>query len=217
MHGRPAGFRTHLRGVGMIMIGLGLSTAASYGVARAWRGAAAGARKPVTSTWFGSDPARFATGRHLVAYVLVAAGCGFSTEERTVEAIRQVRDSLQQAHGQDFADISLVGIVLDDDIKAGLQYVQDLERSRTLFDQLSLGGSWLNEEVVRLVWRGGVATAQLPQILLVERRVDADNYPRNIIVQQDSVLLNVTGRDELIAWVASGTPVEVLKIRETHD
>ncbi len=104
--------------------------------------------------------------------------------------------------------MSVVGIAMDDDLTAGVRYLRSLGRSGAAFDEISVGGSWLNQFATALIWRDGLATPEVPQVVLVERRVDAAGYPRYMDVQRDSVLLKVTGRDSLIAWVNGGTPLD---------
>ena len=56
--------------------------------------------------------------------------------------------------------------------------------------QLTTDHSWLNEQVLRLVWREGMAAPNLPQIVLVERHVDVTPYPRHLATHRvlDSIL-----------------------------
>ena len=75
-----------------------------------------------------------------------------------------------------------------------------------MFDQLNLGGSWLNERIISLVWRPDIVPPALPQVILMETEVNADLYPEYIEVAQESTALTLFGRDEIIDWVDSGTP-----------
>lgn len=193
----------------LIVFVVGFSTLTSYGVTRAWRGNSGRDLQLSATAGVGADTSHrtpFRSGRYLVAFVLLSSECGFSTEKETKKAIPALRASLHASQGKAFAKVSVVGIAIDDDLDVGMRYLQSLGRS--VFDELSVGGSWLNELVTALVWRNGVATPETPQVVLVERRVDASEYPRNIDVQRDSVLLKVTGRDDLIAWVNHGTPLD---------
>jgi len=139
--------------------------------------------------------------------VLLSSECGFCTEKWARKAIGELRDSLQRVQGKAFAHTSVVGVALDNDVRAGVRYLQNLREAGAPFDELSVGGSWLNELITRLVWRDGLATPEVPQVVLVERNVDATSYPRNIDVHRDSMLLRVAGHDDLIAWVNAGTPL----------
>lgn len=188
---------------------LGLSMLGSYGLTRALRGNPI-ARRPAGRNTTSADTtvkSPFASGRYLVAFVFLAAECGFCTEKGTKQAIGALRTSLQASQRASFAQVTVVGVAIDSDLGAGSKYLQSLGRSGTVFDELSLGGSWLNEPMTALAWRAGMATPDVPQVVLIERLVDATAYPRHIEVQRDSMLLKITGRDDLIAWVKQGTPL----------
>lgn len=186
-----------------------------------------GASYIVTSTWRAARPASptglesgqvleavnpFANGTYLIAFVLAGSDCGWSTRPEMMQAVGQLRESLQSAHGSSFAQVSVVGVAIDKDIRAGLQFLDDLAEgaSEPLFDQISVGGSWLNENVVRLVWRDGVTAPSVPQIVVVQRSVDTDSYLSESIIEvhSDSVLLNLLGTVEIAQWIAMGTPLE---------
>ncbi len=194
----------------LIVLVVVFSMVASYGLTGAWRGNSGRGARPASLAGAGAGTSRvqspFPSGRYLVAFVLLSSECGFSTEKGTKKAIRELRASLRASHAKAFAKVSVIGIAIDEDLDAGVRYLQSLGPSA--FDEISVGGSWLNELVTALVWRDGVATPETPQVVLVERRVDASEYPRNIDVQRDSVLLKVTGRDDLLAWVNQGAPMD---------
>lgn len=151
---------------------------------------------------------RFPTGRYLLAYVFVSSQCGFCTEKGTERAIAEMRDSLRAHQLGSFADVTVIGVSLDQDVEAGTTYLESLGRLGATFDQTSVGGSWLNEFAAQMIWRRALARPATPQVVLMVRHVDAEQFPRNIEVQADSLLLNITGRDSLITWVNSGTPVD---------
>ncbi|NOT07254.1 MAG: hypothetical protein HOP28_03520 [Gemmatimonadales bacterium] len=198
-------------GRAVVLIGvLGGTMFLSYGLMRETRNAAPGVpviRAPADT----SRPAiPFASGKHLVAYMLLSADCGFCTEKVAKQAISRIRDSLRASQEKAFVHISVVAVLLDDDIRAGIKYAESLNSG---FDELSIGGSWLNEHVIRLIWRDALATPQIPQVLLFERPVDASAYPRSIDVQRDSLVLSVAGRSDLIDWVNAGAPLDFRRKR----
>lgn len=149
----------------------------------------------------------FPSGPHLVAYVLVSHRCGFCAEKHTKEALGHLRSSLAASARGRFAKVTVIGVALDRDVEGELDYLHSLGHHAPPFDELSVGGSWLNEFVTQLVWRGGVIEARTPTVVLVQRDVDASRYPDLIRVAPDSVLMRVVGRDSLLAWVKAGTPI----------
>jgi hypothetical protein len=145
----------------------------------------------------------FISGTYLVAYVLVSSDCGWCAQKSTKDALRLLRDSLAASQRGKFAALSIVGVALDEDVEAGMKYLHELNQPK-VFDQVSLGGIWLNELVLSLVWRQGPAKPALPQIVLVRRYVDTSKYPDYIQVNPDSTLATVVGRDSIVAWIHGG-------------
>ncbi len=182
---------------------LTLSMLASYGVSHALRGRPARASAGRTD----STPAPFPSGRYLTAFVFVSSECALCAEQHTKRALGALRDSLVAFQHDSFANISVVGVAIDKDLGAGIHYLLSLGPKGRVFDELSVGNSWMNEFVTALVWRDGVAKPLVPQVVVIGRHVDASGYPRYIEVQPDEILGHISGRDSLIAWVASGTPL----------
>ena len=135
------------------------------------------------------NPFASANGTHLIAFVFTASDCGWSTFPEGMEAIRSLRRQIRSEHGNSYAQISVVGVALDADPDAGLQFLLDLSGGTPsrAFDQISAGGSWLNEQAVRLFWRKQAAVAVIPQVVVIERRVDTGSYlsDAEIRVQDD--------------------------------
>lgn len=162
------------------------------------------ARSPMVAV---RDPSSspYASGSYLVAYVFVSSGCGFSTERRLRNAVERMRAQLRSLHGQNYAAIKVIGVAVDASIEGGMSYMRGLKGSP--FDEIDVGGGWLNELFSRVVWQDGVSTPELPQVVLVQRTVDATPYPQAVVVTRDSTIRAVVGRDSLLAWVDNGMPL----------
>ena len=145
----------------------------------------------------------FPTGDYLVIYVLLSSECGLCTEAKARAAIAALRDSVLATNSGRYVAVRVVGVSVDNDLGKGIRYLTSFKPP---FDQLVVGGSWLNEVMSSMAWRDHIATTQIPQILAFQRKIDATGYPRDIIVQPDSLVLRFAGRDSLIAWVNSGAP-----------
>lgn len=198
---------------------VGLSTLGSYRLTQALRADAAAnlAPRATANTRADTSPrSPFPSGPYLVAYVLLSSRCGFCTEKGTKKAISQIRDSLRASIGEAFARVAVIGVTIDDDLNAGIEYLQDLGPSNGVFDEVSVGGGWLNQFITSMVWRDGVASPEVPQVLLFRRQVDASGFPRHIDVQPDSLVLRIAGRDELIRWVSNGAPLDFKNSRWTR-
>lgn len=131
-----------------------------------------------------------------------------------MEAIRSLRRQIRSEHGNSYAQISVVGVALDADPDAGLQFLLDLGDGTPsgAFDQISAGGSWLNEQAVRLFWRQQAAVAVIPQVIVIERRVDTGSYLSHaeIRVQDDTVVANPYGHEAILDWLEQGTPLHAI-------
>lgn len=154
----------------------------------------------------------FVSGTYLIAYVVASSDCGWSTRPDVMHAISGLRDALYASYEETYAHIEMIGISIDKDTAAGLAFLQDIESrsSRPVFDQVSVGGSWLNEHLVRLVWRGRTIGASIPSILLVERSIDAESFldDSQLKIRDDDVVVgDFTGTEEISLWVSQGTPI----------
>lgn len=193
----------------LLLMMFGAVTLLSYRMATALRGGVAPALASAEAMAADTPIAGpFASGQHLAAFVFVASDCGFSAHPTTVDALRQLPGLLRDRAAGRFANVSVIGIALDDEVAPGIGFLQDLQQPGSEFDEISAGNSWMNEQAIRLMWRDGAAAPLLPQVLLVERSVDARMYPRHIEVRADSVILNVVGRDDILRWVGDGAPLD---------
>ena len=195
-----------LRSVMMITL-LVASMALFYGVTRRLRAALSPRQAVSGPVW--SDTTRrspYKGGSYLVAFVILSGDCGFCTLPETKRAVGSLRDSLLHAHRAAFADVSVVGIVIDRDLDKGMKYIAELPRG--VFDRISLGGVWLNDLVTDVIWRGGFGGPSIPQVVVVARNVDVSAYPGNIGVLPDSLILHLVGRDEVVDWVNGGARLD---------
>lgn len=150
----------------------------------------------------------FPSGEHIVAYLFTSSECGFCTERLAKAAIANLKDSLLKTNRGRYAAISVVAVVIDDNIDSAISYVRGIrQRSPGAFDQIIAGGSWLNETMAALAWRDRIATTDVPQVLIFKRSVNATTYPHEIGISKDSVIVHFSGRDSLLAFVKNGAPV----------
>jgi len=127
-----------------------------------------------------------------------------------MQAIGNLREKLRTTHGRSYAQVSVVAVDLDKDLNAGFEFLSkmgDVNVERA-FDQIIVGGSWLNEQMVRLVWREGISEAASPQILLIERPINTEAYVSSatISVESDRLIAQLSG-NEIIPWIKRGIPL----------
>lgn len=158
------------------------------------------------------NPFASANGTHLIAFVVTASNCGWSKQPGVMEAMGEVRARLRERYKDSFARVSVVGVAIDDSVDAGLHFLSELGSGNPggAFDQVVVGGSWLNEQVVRFVWREAISEAATPQVIVVARRVNTEAYLTEslIAVQDDQLVANPSGGAEILRWMQEGVPLK---------
>jgi hypothetical protein len=189
------------------------ATIATYGAIGMWQH---GSRDQLPSSPVSLDaapvnPFESANGSHLIAFVVTASDCGWSKRPDGMKAVRVLKPTLQASHGSSFARISVIGVDLDDNLDVGLRFLADIGNGSVggAFDQIVVGGSWLNEEIVKLVWREGTAEPASPQILVIERHVDATDYMASsrLKIGDDTVVAHLVGENAIVKWLKEGQPL----------
>ena len=159
-----------------------------------------------------ANPFASVDGAHLVAFVIGASDCDWSNMPEIKAAFGRIRERMRAAYGDAYAHIEVVGVAIDEDPEAGLTYLSDIGRGTvgTAFDQIAVGGSWLNEQVVRFAWREGKAAASTPQVIVVERLVDTSSYLSESTIKtgNDLVVANASGRNDILRWIERGLPLD---------
>ena len=115
---------------------------------------------------------------------------------------------MRSTHGSAYAQISVVGVDLDADLTKGLAFLGQIGGGRIsgAFDQILVGGSWLNDKALQVIWSDKTITAALPQVLVVERSVGTDDYLKTyrVTVGSDQVVANIVGETDLWLWARQG-------------
>lgn len=145
-------------------------------------------------------------GRQVLAFVLVSSRCGYCQKLETKRAIRSIRGLLAESSEREgYRSSTVVGVAVDADLHEGLQYITNI--GFPSFDEISVGGAWLNEQLVRFVWRERTADAAVPQVVIVSRELTATPLPLRVRYGADSVIAVLGGNNALLAWVRSGATV----------
>ena len=191
---------------------LTVSVAASYWVTSAWwsHGGQRIHRSDIrSSTPVGEpvNPFASANGTHLIAYFFTASDCGWSRLLSQSTAVKDMAVRLRSLPATSYAQVSVVGVDLDEDIDVGLKTLSQLGKGT--FDQVIVGGSWLNEQIVRLVWRDGVIEPSLPQVFIIERPINTESYVSDykIVVDDDRIVGTLVGERQITNWMRDGYPI----------
>lgn len=164
-----------------------------------------------------SDSARLAAmgvvpGRQLLAFVLVSAHCGFCRQHDTKEALASLRGRLNALVPGAFHHVTIVAVGADQDVDESLEYIRSI--GHDAFDGVNVGNGWLNEELVRLVWRGQHAVAGVPQVVLVSRGLQAQLRPFAVRYDADSLIGVVNGQKDIVDWVGRGANLRDSTVRQ---
>ena len=151
-------------------------------------------------------------GLQLVAYVVAASDCGWSSTPAMMQIVGSIRDSLVVGLDPTYSSVRVVAVVLDDSVSAGWKFVSALSggRPERSFDQVVLGGSWLNETLQRWIWRDSLVDAASPQVFLVARPIGAAAYldDYRLRIGQDWIVARHVGSSSIHQWLAAGATVE---------
>lgn len=192
-----------------------VSIAAGYWAFTAW-----GPRKPPElsaadiSRSTPSEPVNpFAAehGTNLIVYYFTASDCGWSRILNQHDPVRSLRNQLRSIHGTAYSQVRVIGVDLDTDLDKGLQFLTKSANGSLAgaFDQVIVGGSWLNDQVVRLGWREGIIKPGLPQILVIERPINTEAYVSTLKIEVgiDRVVANLAGDVSIRNWIKQGYPL----------
>lgn len=89
------------------------------------------------------NPFASASGTHLIAFVITASDCGWSSRPTVMSALGSVRDRLRSSYGSSYAQVSVIGVALDRDVDAGVRFLSDIGKGKAngAFDQVVVGGA----------------------------------------------------------------------------
>lgn len=129
----------------------------------------------------------------LTLVLIGASWCGASTAKGFPDSLEVLKASLAgraQARGLAFGTL---GIAMDRNRQEGLRFLDKMGR----FDQYVLGGNWLNEGLVRFVWRDSPGQPEVPQVVLVLRTRQFSMA--GISLGQDSIVGRYTGTEDIMS------------------
>lgn len=133
--------------------------------------------------------------RELVGVLIATSHCGGTRNPDFVPAVRAMKAELARRAAAQGKGLRLVGVAMDDDVSEGMMLLNGIGP----FDEISVGGNWLNSNAVAYVWRSSGRLAEVPQWVVLERDVSVD--PAAITVAPDRVVALVAGADRMRAWI----------------
>lgn len=155
-----------------------------------------------------ATPASAESGRYVPDYELKTGGettlvlvgasfCGANRRPGFKEAVEAAKLSVRdqaRAKGRQFR---AVAVSLDWSTKEALAFLEGFGE----FDEISVGSNWVNDGALRYIWRDFPAEPEVPQLLVLEREIEAEPAVR---VRSERVVKRVSGSDAILAWVGAG-------------
>lgn len=120
-----------------------------------------------------------------------AKGCAASLRSELPRHFAAIRHAAASRAGRSGHQFVSVGVAVDHSIEEGVEF---LKRFPDL-DQMAVGGAWMNESVVRFIWRDIAGEPVLPQVLLLRRSVDVSR--ERVTFGEDSLLSRAVGTYEI--------------------
>jgi len=173
--------------------GVLLALASAVLGAAAWRGA-------------GGSPARYApayqfgTGTEVVMVFVGSSLCRANSEEGFPAAMERAKVAAARRAAAEGKRFRAIAVAIDDDPGAGWKFVRKFGR----FDEVSLGGNWINHDVVRYVWRDFPFRPGIPQVVVVERQVRKGKT--SVEVSPEHEVRRLLGTEEIRRWGDAGAP-----------
>jgi hypothetical protein len=155
------------------------------------------------------DSGRVRSGKELLAVFIASSTCGASQLVGLPQAIHHIRRSLPVLAGRDGRRAVLVGVALDHTAKEGLKFLSRFGE----FDEIMVGGSWLNSGAVQFLIRDQPGPLAMPQLVLVERDITTGN--QSLQVGTDRVVARHVGGRPILAYAGSLDTLVVTKPSRT--
>jgi hypothetical protein len=134
---------------------------------------------------------------------LVSSTCGASRRVGFEEAIRTAKQSLADRFSGGGRQFVSTGVFVDWQLEKGIDFIDGVG----YFDEVIVGGSWLNSGAIRYIWRDYPGASALPQVIVVKRGVTVSR--NTIAVGEEELLLRLVGAEAIMRWVELGMPIEV--------
>jgi hypothetical protein len=147
-----------------------------------------------------TPPHRFATGGEVVMVFVATSNCRANKEKGFPAVLERAKVAAARRARAEGKQFRVIAVAIDDDPRVGLRFL----RKFGAFDEISLGGNWINHDVVRYVWRDLPYRPGVPQVVVVERQIRKERA--TIWVSQEREVRRLLGTDEIRRWSDAGAP-----------
>jgi hypothetical protein len=143
----------------------------------------------------------FRDGRELVMVFVGASFCRAHQREGFPEALEQAKVAMAAEAARQDVQFRAIGVSMDWQPEEAIEFLNKFGR----FDEMALGGNWVNQAVIRYVWRDLPGRPSVPQVILLERTIEKAQSSVNVVNEQ--VVRRLTGTAEITAWAKAGAPL----------
>ena len=165
----------------------------------AWKGGEA-LRAPESAHALYTPSYRWATGKEVVMVFVGNSTCRASKEKGFPDAFERAKVAAARRARAEGKQFRVIGVALDIDPEVGLAFLRRFGK----FDELTLGGNWMNQDAVRYIWRDMPYRPSVPQVVLLEREIVKGKTV--VTVSPEREVRRLTGSDEIRRWGEAGAP-----------
>jgi hypothetical protein len=137
------------------------------------------------------------SGDEIVLVFIGASFCNAHNVPGFPEVVEAAKVRIQKHAQERGMTFRAVGVALDWRSADGLAFLARFGE----WDEVASGGNWISEAATKYVWRDIPGPADVPQLLVLQRSVQA---AQAILVGEDRVLKRIPGTNDIQAWVSAG-------------
>lgn len=129
--------------------------------------------------------------RYVVVFKSTCGVCASGAFRRELSQLRSVAEEHATRTGR---ILRFLAVGADDNWRRSFQLVEELGP----FDEVAVGGGWLNAEALSAFWQGTDAEPVVPQVLVIEESIEA--RPDWITVVRSDTIARLRGLSKIAEW-----------------
>lgn len=141
-------------------------------------------------------------GEEIVFAFVGTPKCSASRNPALAPMMREALNCLRVRHTPEDVPVIAVGISPIWETSEGSRFLLDILE----FDEISVGRSWLNSELVDLAWRDPIAEVATPQVIVHRQTVVHPGDAIRASIVRDQPVVRATGLIGIQRWVDAGLP-----------
>lgn len=146
---------------------------------------------------------RLTSGPQIILVIVGAKSCAACSRDEFAPAIETLKLNALDASRSASRSYMVVGAAVDGRPSDGLALLEGLGA----FDQIAVGGSWLNMAAVRYVWETFPGEPTIPQVIVLERDIEMNES--GIRVADERLLTRLVGIDEILDAAQEGMRLQI--------